>query len=318
MIPDKSGTGSDQMTDPVLFIADEEAEGERVDRYLSAQDISVSRSYIQKIITEGGILVNGKTVKPGTRLKEDDQILLRLPAEKEPDIRPENIPLDILYEDDDLLVVNKPKNMVVHPSAGHAEHTLVNALLYHCQGRLSGINGVLRPGIVHRIDRDTTGALVVCKSDAAHRGLAAQLAAHSITREYRAIATGIIREDSLTIEGNIGRDPKDRKRMAVVKDGSGKAAVTHVTVLERLRGYTYVSCCLETGRTHQIRVHLSHIGHSVLGDPVYGPRRTPVPHLEGQTLHAMTLGFIHPITGKEVLCTAPLPGYFEKLLRMLK
>ncbi|MBO5521605.1 MAG: RluA family pseudouridine synthase [Eubacterium sp.] len=301
----------------VSLIAEYPDEGERIDRYLAAQDLSLSRSYIQKIIADGGVLVNQEPVKASYRIRGEDTIQLSVPPDREPDIRPENIPLDILYEDDQLLVVNKPKNMVVHPAAGHMEHTLVNALLYHCRDSLSGINGVLRPGIVHRIDKDTTGALLVCKTDEAHRALAEQLAAHSITREYRAIAIGKIPEEYMTICGNIGRDPRDRKRMAVVPETSGKPAVTHVRVLKYLQGYTYIACRLETGRTHQIRVHLSHKGYPLLGDTLYGPKKAPVAHLEGQTLHAMTLGFTHPVTGRQVLCEAPLPAYFQKLLRIL-
>ena len=292
-------------------------EGERLDRFLAAQELSLSRSYIQKIIADRGVLVNQEPVKASYRIRGEDIIQISVPPEQEPDIRPENIPLDILYEDDQVLVVNKPKNMVVHPSAGHTEHTLVNALLYHCRGSLSGINGILRPGIVHRIDKDTTGALLVCKTDEAHRFRAEQLAEHRIKREYRAIVYGKIPEEEMTIRGNIGRDPGDRKKMAVVPDNSGKPAVTHVRVLQYLQGYTYIACRLETGRTHQIRVHLSHKGYPLLGDALYGPRKAPVPHLEGQTLHAMTLGFIHPVTGREILCEAPLPDYFQKLLRIL-
>ena len=225
--------------------------------------------------------------------------------------------LDILYEDTDLLVVNKPKNMVVHPAAGHYEHTLVNALMYHCRNQLSGINGVLRPGIVHRIDKDTTGALVVCKNDMAHQGLAEQLAVHSITRRYRAVVHGNLKENTGTIEGTIGRHPTDRKKMAMnVKNG--KPAVTHYQVLERLNGYTYVECRLETGRTHQIRVHMAAIGHPLLGDELYGPKKCPVKNLQGQTLHAMVLGFQHPGTKTYMEFTAPLPEYFQNLLKKLK
>lgn len=301
----------------IALLVDYSEEGERIDRYLARQDPALSRSYIQKIIAEKGVLVNDTPVKASYRIREEDRICLTVPPEQEPDIKPENIPLDILYEDDQVLVVNKPKNMVVHPSAGHTEHTLVNALLYHCRGSLSGINGVLRPGIVHRIDKDTTGALAVCKTDEAHRFLAEQLAEHRITREYRAILIGHLPDEEMTICGNIGRDPRDRKKMAVVPDGSGKPAVTHVRVLKYLGNYTYAACRLETGRTHQIRVHLSDRGYPLLGDAVYGPKRSPVAHLEGQTLHAMTLGFTHPVTGVQILCEAPLPEYFQKLLRIL-
>ncbi|HIX60532.1 MAG TPA: RluA family pseudouridine synthase, partial [Candidatus Blautia gallistercoris] len=231
-------------------------------------------------------------------------------------ILPEPIPLDILYEDPYLLVVNKPKGMVVHPAAGHYSGTLVNGILYHCQGHLSGINGVLRPGIVHRIDKDTTGALVVCKDDATHRDLAGQLKEHSIYRRYRAIVTGNLPQDTGTIEGPIGRHPTDRKKMAI-NEKNGKPAVTHYRVLERFAGYTYVECRLETGRTHQIRVHMSSIRHPLLGDTVYGSGKAPWP-LQGQVLHAEGLGFIHPATGQYVEFHAPLPEYFIELLNKFR
>lgn len=236
-----------------------------------------------------------------------------LPEPEELNVDPENIPLDILYEDDDLLVVNKPKGMVVHPAAGHSSGTLVNAVLYHCRGNLSGINGVLRPGIVHRIDMDTTGALVICKSDFAHQSLAEQLSVHSITRKYRAIVHGNLKEDEGTVRGAIGRHPTDRKKMAI-NERNGKPAVTHYRVLERFGNYTYIECQLETGRTHQIRVHMASIGHPLLGDAVYGPKKCPVKNLQGQTLHAMVLGFIHPRTGAYMEFEAPLPEYFSNLL----
>lgn len=236
-----------------------------------------------------------------------------MPEPEELNVEPENIPLDILYEDDDLLVVNKPKGMVVHPAAGHSSGTLVNAVLYHCRGNLSGINGVLRPGIVHRIDMDTTGALVICKSDFAHQSLAEQLSVHSITRKYRAIVHGNLKEDEGTVRGAIGRHPTDRKKMAI-NERNGKPAVTHYRVLERFGNYTYIECQLETGRTHQIRVHMASIGHPLLGDAVYGPKKCPVKNLQGQTLHAMVLGFIHPRTGAYMEFEAPLPEYFSNLL----
>lgn len=236
-----------------------------------------------------------------------------LPEPEELNVDPENIPLDILYEDDDLLVVNKPKGMVVHPAAGHSSGTLVNAVLYHCRGNLSGINGVLRPGIVHRIDMDTTGALVICKSDFAHQSLAEQLSVHSITRKYRAIVHGNLKEDEGTVRGAIGRHPTDRKKMAI-NERNGKPAVTHYRVLERFGNYTYIECQLETGRTHQIRVHMASIGHPLLGDAVYGPKKCPVKNLQGQTLHAMVLGFIHPRTGAYMEFEAPIPEYFSNLL----
>ena len=236
-----------------------------------------------------------------------------LPEPEELNVEPENIPLDILYEDDDLLVVNKPKGMVVHPAAGHSSGTLVNAVLYHCRGNLSGINGVLRPGIVHRIDMDTTGALVICKSDFAHQSLAEQLSVHSITRKYRAIVHGNLKEAEGTVRGAIGRHPTDRKKMAI-NERNGKPAVTHYRVLERFGNYTYIECQLETGRTHQIRVHMASIGHPLLGDAVYGPKKCPVKNLQGQTLHAMVLGFIHPRTGAYMEFEAPIPEYFSNLL----
>lgn len=238
-----------------------------------------------------------------------------LPELKEPEIEAENIPLDILYEDDDLLMVNKPKGMVVHPSAGHLTGTLVNAVMYHCKDCLSGINGVMRPGIVHRIDMDTTGVLVICKNDKAHNHVAAQLKEHSITRKYRAIVHGVIKEEEGTVDASIGRHPVERKKMAAgVKNG--KRAVTHYRVLQRFRNHTYIECQLETGRTHQIRVHMASIGHPLLGDTVYGPAKNPL-HLQGQTLHAQVLGLIHPSTGEYLEVEAPLPEYFEKLLKSL-
>lgn len=302
--------------DVVRFHISAEETDQRVDTYLAGELQTLSRSYLQKILKNGGVLVNGKAIKANYRIREEDEIQLTIPPEQEPDILPENIPLDILYEDQQLLVVNKPKDMVVHPAAGHYQHTLVNALMYHCQGHLSGINGVLRPGIVHRIDKDTTGALVVCKTDLAHHSLAAQLAVHSITRRYRAIVHGVLEEDSYTFVSTIGRHPTERKKMAAnVKNG--KPAVTHVRVLERLKGFTYIECRLETGRTHQIRVHLAQAGHPLLGDKLYGPRKCPFSNLEGQTLHAMVLGFDHPTEKKYMEFTAPLPDYFEKLLKRL-
>ena len=291
--------------------------GERIDKFLAEVMKDYSRSFLQKQFKEGNITVNGKPAKASLKVGEEDEITVLLPENQEPDIQPEKIPLDILYEDDQLLVVNKPKGMVVHPSAGHYSGTLVNALMYHCKDQLSGINGVLRPGIVHRIDMDTTGALVVCKTDTAHQSLAQQLKVHSITRRYRAIVHGNLKEDTGTVEGLIGRHPVERKKMAVNVRG-GKEAVTHFKVLERFGTYTYIECQLETGRTHQIRVHLSSIGHPLLGDTLYGPKKCPFPSLQGQTLHAMVLGFLHPVNGEYMEFTAPLPEYFEKLLEKLR
>lgn len=293
----------------------EELKGTRLDKALSDYLDGVSRSYLQKLIKEGYVTVNDCPEKASFKLNVQDRVMVTLPDEEPVDILPEDIPLDILYEDPELLVVNKPKGMVVHPSAGHSSGTLVNALLYHCSGQLSGINGVQRPGIVHRIDKDTTGALVVCKTDLAHQSLAAQLKEHSITRRYRAVVHYNIREDEGTVDAPIGRHPVDRKKMAV-NYRNGKRAVTHYRVLERFGDYTYIECRLETGRTHQIRVHMSHIGHPLLGDEIYGPAKCPF-RLQGQCLHAMVLGFLHPVTGEYLEFTAPLPEYFEQLLRKL-
>lgn len=295
--------------------ADENYMDERVDKFLSCMLPEQSRSYLQKIIREGSVLVNGKPVKASYRMEDQDQVTIDLPKLKEPEIEAENIPLDILYEDSDLLMVNKAKGMVVHPSAGHCSGTLVNAVMYHCKGELSGINGVMRPGIVHRIDKDTTGVLVICKNDYAHSHVAEQLKVHSITRKYRAIVNGVIHEDEGVVDAPIGRHPVERKKMAV-NEKNGKRAVTHYRVLERFANHTYIECQLETGRTHQIRVHMAALHHPILGDTVYGPEKNPY-HLEGQTLHAQVLGLIHPSTGKYIEVEAPLPEYFQKLLKKL-
>ena len=276
----------------------------------------ITRSYLQKLLKDGSVQMNGKPVKASTKTAVDAVIALTIPEPEEPEILPENIPLDILYEDSDVILINKPKNMVVHPAAGHYTGTLVNALMYHCKGELSGINGVLRPGIVHRIDKDTTGVLIVCKNDRAHNALAEQLKEHSITRKYRAIVCGNLKEDEGTVDAPLGRHPQDRKKMAIVRSG-GKRAVTHYRVLERFGNDTYIECQLETGRTHQIRVHMASLGHPLLGDEIYGRAKSPF-KLEGQTLHAMVLGFIHPTTGEYMEFEAPLPEYFEKLLEKLR
>lgn len=294
---------------------EQEQTGLRIDKYLSDELEGISRSYIQKLMEEQHITVNQKSVKSNYKLRNNDIIQVSIPDPEELSIEPENIPLSILYEDEHLLVVDKPKGMVVHPAAGHTTGTLVHALLYHCKDQLSGINGVLRPGIVHRIDQNTTGALVICKTDNAHKDLAEQLKVHSITRKYRAIVHGNVKEDSGTVHTTIGRDPKDRKKMAA--NVNGKDAVTHYQVLERFGNYTYMEFTLETGRTHQIRVHMKSIGHPILGDDIYGPAKCPF-SLEGQTLHAMVLGFIHPATGKYMEFSAPLPEYFENLLTKLR
>ena len=290
--------------------------GERIDRFLSGDLEGLSRSYIQKLLKEGGITVDGKAVKSNYKLNAGDEILVQIPDPEPMDILPEDIPLDILYEDEDILVVNKPKGMVVHPSPGHYSHTLVNAVLFHCGGRLSGINGVLRPGIVHRIDMDTTGSLLICKNDRAHQILADDLKEHNITRRYHAVVHGNLKEDTGTVNAPIGRHPVDRKKMST-KAPNGRHAVTHYRVLERFGNYTYIECELETARTHQIRVHMASIGHPILGDAVYGPAKCPF-KLEGQTLHAKILGIKHPSTGQYIEFDAPLPEYFETLLNRLR
>lgn len=296
------------------FIVSEESEGERVDKYLTMLMDSLSRSYLQKLLKESHVTVGGQPVKANYRIKTEDAVRVLLPPLITPDILPENIPLEVLYEDEDVIVVNKPKGMVVHPAPGHYSGTLVNALLYHCHN-LSGINGVLRPGIVHRIDKDTTGSIIACKNDAAHASIAEQLKEHSIIRKYHAIVCGRLPEIEGTIHTRIGRHPTDRKKMAVVREG-GKDAITHYRVLQQFEKYTYVECILETGRTHQIRVHMASIGHPLLGDEIYG---TPSKQykLQGQCLHAKILGFSHPFTGKYIETDASLPGYFEHLLTIL-
>ena len=295
----------------------ENQEGERIDRYLSEEMEDRSRSYIQKLIKEQYVIVNQKPVKANYRLSLGDMVEITLPEAKEPDIIPENIPLDILYEDQDIIIVNKPKQMVVHPAPGHYSGTLVNALMYHCGQELSGINGTMRPGIVHRIDMDTTGSLIVCKNDMAHQSLSEQLKIHSIKRVYVAIVHGNIKEDNGTVNFPIGRHPTERKKMSI-HTKNGRNAITHYKVLERFGEYTYIQCELETGRTHQIRVHMSSIGHPLVGDQVYGPRKCPFPKLQGQTLHAKTLGIIHPRTGEYLEINAPLPDYFIELLDRLR
>ena len=301
--------------DKFLFQITEDMEGERVDKCMSELIDSLSRSFIQRMIKEERVFVNSHAVKGSYRVKAEDEISFELPESVEPDIEPENIPLDILYEDKDVIVVNKPKGMVVHPAAGHYSGTLVNALMYHCGKELSGINGVMRPGIVHRIDKDTTGSLIICKNDKAHNCIAEQLKEHSINRRYQAICYGVLEEDEGVIDKPIGRHPTDRMKMAV-NEKNGKRAVTHYRVLQRFQNYTYIECVLETGRTHQIRVHMASIGHPLLGDEVYSNRKCPY-KLQGQTLHAKTLGFIHPSTGNYMEVNAPLPEYFNHLLQIL-
>ena len=295
-------------------------EGERLDKYLnlifSETDAAQSRSFFQKLIKEGHVLVNDTAQKANYRLKADDMICVEIPDAVQTPILPENIPLDILYEDDDLLVVNKPKGMVVHPSAGHYTGTLVNAIMYHCRDSLSGINGEIRPGIVHRIDMDTTGSLIVCKNDESHVFIAEQIKEHSVNRRYRGIVYGVVKEEEGTVNAPIGRHPIDRKKMSI-NEKNGRNAVTHYRVLERFGEYTYIACELETGRTHQIRVHMASIHDPLLGDCVYGPAKCPWT-LQGQTLHAKILGIIHPRTGKYMEFDAPLPEYFENLLKKLR
>ena len=293
-------------------VADIVDAGVRLDAFLADEIESLSRSFLQKLIKEECILVNGTPVKSNYRLAGGDVITLTIPEPEPMDAAAEPIPLDIVYEDEDILFVNKPKGMVVHPAPGHYTGTLVNGLLYHCQGALSGINGVQRPGIVHRIDRDTTGLLVVCKNDFAHQQVAKQLAEHSITRKYRAIVHGVIHENRGTINEPIGRNKQNRLKMGIDLM-NGKQAITHYTVLQRYLKFSYVECQLETGRTHQIRVHMTHIHHPILGDPLYGNQKSPF-HLDGQTLHAMVLGLHHPRTGQYLEFEAPLPDYFTNLL----
>lgn len=302
--------------DRFCFEITESEENERIDKCLALLVDSLSRSFIRKMIDSGNVMVNGTAAKASYRVKPEDLVEFELPEAVEPEIEPENIPLDILYEDEDVIVVNKPKGMVVHPAAGHYSGTLVNALMYHCGEGLSGINGVMRPGIVHRIDMDTTGSVIVCKNDTAHGCIAAQLKEHSVTRRYEAVCYGVLKEDEGTVDKPIGRHPTERKKMAVNERG-GKRAVTHYRVLKRFREYTHIECTLETGRTHQIRVHMASIGHPLLGDEVYAGNRKCPYHLEGQTLHARTLGFKHPSTGEYIEVDAPLPEYFRHLLDVL-
>ncbi len=290
--------------------------GVRLDSWLAQKLSDISRTYVQKLIEDGFVTIGGKRVKANTRLKEGDLVHVTVPEARRLDVTPEEVELDILYEDGDILVVNKPKGMVVHPAAGNYSGTLVNALLGHCGDNLSDINGVIRPGIVHRIDKDTSGALVVAKNNRAHESMSEQLKAHDIKRVYAAIVDGVIEEDSGKIDAPIGRHPVHRKRMAVVEKG-GRRAVTCFKVLERFRDATYIEATLETGRTHQIRVHMAYIGRPVLGDPVYGRKRRGV-NLPGQVLHAKILGFLHPGRGEYVEFEAPLPEYFVKILEELR
>lgn len=297
------------------FTANIEHEDQRIDRYLTEMLPEQSRSFFQKLIRDGFVMVNHIIVKVNYRLKTGDIIEIDIPDAVPTEIVPENIPLDILYEDDDLLIVNKPKGMVVHPAVGHSTGTLVNAIMYHCQGNLSGINGEIRPGIVHRIDKDTTGSLIICKNDEAHRNIAEQIKEHSVTRRYVGVVAGTFSEESGTVEGAIGRHPNDRKRMTI-NEKNGKPAVTHYRVLQTLKGASFMEFELETGRTHQIRVHMASISHPLLGDTVYGNSKNPY-KLQGQALHARTIGFIHPTTGEYIEVSAPIPEYMTELVRKL-
>lgn len=294
------------------FHVQKEDDGLRLDKYLTKQIPDMTRSFLQKLIKDEQITVDQNIRKANYCLKYGSTVELTLPPPEDTKIVAEDIPLDILYEDEDLLIVNKPKGMVVHPSAGHYSGTLVNAVMYHCRDSLSGINGAIRPGIVHRIDKDTTGSLIICKNDEAHLCIAEQIKAHSVNRIYRGIVSGNFKETEGTVEGNIGRHPTERKKMAVVTK-NGKPAVTHYRVLEQFKNAAYLEFKLETGRTHQIRVHMRSIGHPLLGDTVYGNPKNPY-KLNGQTLHAMTIGFIHPRTGEYLEISAPLPEYFRMLL----
>ena len=297
------------------FLVLDEEEGDRLDVYLSSQLGDMSRSYIQKIIKDKKVSVNGKTEKAKYLVKEDDKIIIEIPAPKLLEVLPQDIPIDIVYEDSDVIIVNKPQNMVVHPAPGNYEGTLVNAILYHCKDNLSSINGVIRPGIVHRIDKDTSGLLMIAKNNHAHNFLAEQLKDHSITREYEFICHGVVKEDKITVDKPIGRNPKDRLKMAVVKDG--KRAVTHFEVVARYENFTHMRARLETGRTHQIRVHALSINHPLLGDPVYGPKNNKF-KVEGQTLHAKKIGFIHPTTKAYIEFDSELPKYFKNIINKLK
>ena len=294
-----------------------EQEGERLDKFLSTIYPDFSRAFFQKLIKNQKVWVNDQNQKASFLVHTDDLVKIEIPDAVETTIVPEDIPLDILYEDQDLLIVNKPKGMVVHPSAGHYTGTLVNAIMYHCKDSLSGINGEIRPGIVHRIDMDTTGSLIVCKNDEAHVDIAQQIKEHSVNRIYVGIVCGNVKDDEGTIEGPIGRHPIERKKMAI-NEKNGKPAITHYKVLERFGNYTYMQFKLETGRTHQIRVHMASIGHPLLGDALYSSNRSTFKNLQGQTLHAQTIGFIHPKTGEYMEFSAPLPEYFKKLLSILQ
>lgn len=302
------------MEKKILQVHEEDA-GQRADVWLTDRLEPMTRSAVQRLLAEGQVLREGRVLTKNSRLSGGEQLEITLPDPEPVNVLPQNIPLDIVYEDDDVIVVNKPKGLVVHPAPGHPDGTLVNALMYHCGDSLSGIGGELRPGIVHRIDRDTSGLLIAAKNDIAHQKLAAQLQDHTLARTYHCIVTGRLREDSGTVNAPIGRHPVDRKKMAVV--ANGRPAVTHWKVLERFPGFTYVECRLETGRTHQIRVHMAYLGHPIWGDTVYGGKK-PVPGLQGQCLHAVGLRFLHPRTGEPVELCCALPEEFQTKLRSLR
>lgn len=302
--------------DSYTILIEAEDAGMRIDKFISDRMPDYSRSFIQKLIKENDLTVNNNEIKSNYKLKAGDEINIVIPEPKELDIVAEDIPLDIVYEDKDVILVNKPQGMVVHPAPGHYTGTLVNAIMYHCKDDLSGINGVMRPGIVHRIDKDTSGVLIICKNDKAHESIAKQLKDHTITRKYNAIVYNNLKEDEGKINAPIGRHPVNRKQMAV-NPINGKEAITHYKVLERINQYTYLELQLETGRTHQIRVHMASINHPLLGDPVYGPKSDRF-KLKGQALHARVLGFVHPTTNEYMEFEAPLPNYFTGLLKKLR
>ena len=301
--------------EPILLRASEESKNQRLDAFLASSLDGLTRSQATRLIESGEVAVNGRAVSKSYKLAGGEDVAVTLPEPEPVEAVPQDIPLDVVYEDADVIVVNKPSGMVVHPAPGHPDGTLVNALLYHCAGTLSGIGGALRPGIVHRIDRDTSGLIIAAKNDAAHQYLSAQLADHTLARTYECIVVGKLREDRGTVNAPIARHPTDRKRMAVV--AGGREAVTHWEVIARYPGYTHVRCRLETGRTHQIRVHMAYIGHPILGDTVYGAKKE-VPGLTGQCLHAVGLRFLHPRTHEVVELFCPLPEEFTRMLQKIR